>query len=79
MDINAKSFWYYLRTCADEYAHEEYIPANLSRYTMVRSVATNGITDEQLAIPANWRKMKIDPSMLKKSCSPFLRNKERNH
>jgi hypothetical protein len=53
MDINAKSFWYYLRTCADEYAHEEYIPANLSRYTMVRSVATNGITDEQLAIPAN--------------------------
>ena len=29
-------------TCANEYAHKEYIPANLSRYTIVRSVAIYG-------------------------------------
>jgi hypothetical protein len=37
-------------TCASEYAHEEYIPANLSRYIIVRSVAIYGRTVEQLFI-----------------------------
>lgn len=61
-----------LRTCAREYAHEEYIPANLSLYRIVLSIAMNGRTDEQLPIPVNCTKMYIAPRMLNRSCSPFL-------
>lgn len=62
-------------TCENEYAHDEYIPANLSRYTTLRSVAMNGKTEEQLPIPMHWSKTNIDPRMLKNSCSPSLQDK----
>lgn len=54
---------------------EEYIPANLSLYKFERSLAINGITDEQFPIPNNNMDVNIDPAMLNKSCSPFLENK----
>lgn len=62
-------------TCAKEYAHEEYIPANFSRQRTVRSVAMTGRTDEQLLIPRKIIAANIVPSMVNKSCWSFLQGK----
>ena len=53
-----------------------YIPANLSRYRTVRSVATIDKIDEQLVVPMKFAKIYIDPSMLNRSCWLFLQQKD---
>lgn len=65
-----------INTCANEYAHEEYIPANLSRYTTVLSVATYGRTVVQLFTPKKIIAEYNEPSMLNRSCWLFLSKQE---
>jgi hypothetical protein len=77
MGIMLNQFSQELRTCANEYAHEEYIPANLSRHNTVRSVATRGITVEQLFMPKKMMAVNIEPSTLKRSCWSFLPKQEK--
>jgi len=40
--------WDQSLTCANEYDQEEYIPANFSRYIIMRSVVLNDIIDISL-------------------------------
>lgn len=59
-------------TCANEYAQEEYIPANLSLYMTARSLAMIGKTKVELLTPKNIVARNIAPIIEERSCSSFL-------
>lgn len=46
---------------------------------IVRSMAMNGRTDEQLLMPVNCTKRYIAPRILNRSCSPFLGEENIHH